>query len=138
MQRAYRGLSKYNYYRLKHDIDDYRNGKHYPAGTKMLYWAEASHSQQHIQTTYFYATVNPEHGPMVRKKIAVPLVASTADVPYPGHWRPWWLLDDSNVGQHLRRRRTIKRVVRVRICLRPDLAHVEDSEVRSEVLRGRL
>ena len=76
-ERQYRGLGKYNYYRLKQDTWSREPGVYLEAGTKILYWAEASHSTQHTQSRYYFVTTNPEGGPMVSRKIWVPPTVMT-------------------------------------------------------------
>ena len=72
-KRQYRGLSKINYYLLKEDWLRYRGSRGqvrtWPAGTKMLYWFDSSHSVQHLGTVYEHVTTNPENGPMVVQAI---------------------------------------------------------------------
>ena len=134
-RRQYRGISKYNYYRLKQDRYVPELGRHLSAGTKMLYWAAASHSTQHIQTTYFYVTTNPEDSKMVR----IPIRAKPWKQSFRGP-EAWGCRTHPTCQSGMLADGFVRPLkVFARISMRPDKgAKVGDSEVRSKVMRGGL
>ena len=128
-QRQYRGISKYNYYRLKKETWDQGTQFYLPAGMKILRWAGASHSVQHTQSRYYFVTTNPVDGPVVRQLITARAVGMMeCELGEPDKGRIPAPVESAYPGS-IPPVRVFKR-----ISMRPDKQHaIQDSETRGAV-----